>query len=40
MLKGVGTAYRRALRAQFSRRMFLLSGAPLALSLVLWGALL
>ncbi|QOY95517.1 EI24 domain-containing protein [Massilia sp. UMI-21] len=39
-MKGVGTAYRRALRAQFSRRMLLLSGAPLALSLLLWGALL
>jgi hypothetical protein len=39
-MKGVGLAYRRALRAQFSRRMLLLSGAPLALSLILWGALL
>lgn len=39
-MKGVGTAYRRALRAQFSRRMLLLSGAPLALSLLLWGAVL
>ena len=39
-MKGVGTAYRRALRAQFSRRMLLLSGAPLVLSLLLWGALL
>jgi len=39
-MKGVGSAYRRALRAQFSRRMLLLSGAPLALSLLLWGALL
>ncbi len=39
-MKGVGTAYRRALRAQFSRRMLVLSGAPLALSLLLWGAVL
>jgi hypothetical protein len=39
-MKGVGTAYRRALRAQFSRRMLLLSGAPLALTLLLWGAVL
>ena len=39
-MKGVGTAYRRALRAQFSRRMLMLSGAPLVLSLLLWGALL
>lgn len=39
-MKGVGTAYRRALRAQFSRRMLLLSGAPLALALLLWGAVL
>ena len=39
-MKGVATAYRRALRAQFSRRMLLLSGAPLALSLLLWGAVL
>ena len=39
-MKGVGTAYRRALRAQFSRRMLLLSGAPLVLSLLLWGAVL
>lgn len=39
-MRGVGTAYRRALRAQFSRRMLLLSGAPLVLSLLLWGALL
>jgi len=30
-------AYRRALRAQFSRRMLLLSVAPLVLSLALWG---
>ncbi len=39
-MRGVGLAYRRALRAQFSRRMLLLSSAPLALSLLLWGALL
>ncbi|SFC03271.1 EI24 domain-containing protein [Massilia yuzhufengensis] len=39
-MRGVGLAYRRALRAQFSRRMLLLSGAPLVLSLLLWGALL
>jgi hypothetical protein len=39
-MKGVGTAYRRALRAQFSRRMLVLSGAPLILSLLLWGAVL
>ena len=39
-MKGVGAAYRRALRAQFSRRMLVLSSAPLVLSLLLWGALL
>jgi len=39
-MKGVGTAWRRALGAQFSRRMLLLSTAPLALSVLLWGALL
>jgi len=39
-MKGVGTAYRRALRAQFSRRMLMLSGAPLVLTLLLWGAVL
>ncbi|MCC2954251.1 EI24 domain-containing protein [Massilia sp. IC2-477] len=39
-MKGIGTAYRRALRAQFTRRMLVLSGAPLALSLLLWGAVL
>ncbi len=39
-MKGVATAYRRALRAQFSRRMLVLSGAPLVLSLLLWGAVL
>ncbi len=39
-MKGVGTAYRQALRAQFSRRMLALSGAPLVLSLLLWGAVL
>ncbi|MCD2517412.1 EI24 domain-containing protein [Massilia sp. G4R7] len=39
-MKGVGLAYRRALGAQFSRRMLVLSTAPLALTLILWGALL
>lgn len=39
-MKGIGIAYRRALRAQFSRRMLMLSGAPLVLSLLLWGAVL
>lgn len=36
-MKGVLTAYRRALGAQFSPRMLLLSLAPLFLSLGLWG---
>lgn len=39
-MKGVGLAYRRALGAQFSRRMLILSTAPLALSLLLWGFVL
>lgn len=39
-MKGVLTAYRRALRAQFSGGMLLLSLAPLLLSLALWGVLL
>jgi len=39
-MNGVLTAWRRALRAQFSRRMLLLSLAPLLLSLTLWGGLL
>jgi len=39
-MKGMLTAYRRALRAQFSGRMLLLSLAPLLLSLLLWGVLL
>ncbi len=39
-MKGVATAYTRALRAQFTRRMLLLSLLPLFLSLVLWGALM
>lgn len=39
-MKGIGLAYRRALGAQFSRRMLVLSTAPLALTLILWGALL
>ncbi len=39
-MKGVGLAYRRALGAQFSRRMLVLSTAPLALTLLLWGAVL
>lgn len=38
-MNGVMTAYRRALRAQFSGRMLLLSLAPLLLSLLLWGVL-
>ena len=36
-MNGVMTAYRRALRAQFSGRMLLLSLAPLLLALILWG---
>ncbi|OON64168.1 hypothetical protein B0920_12805 [Massilia sp. KIM] len=36
-MNGVLTAYRRALRAQFSGRMLLLSAAPLLLSLFMWG---
>jgi len=39
-MKSVMRAYRRALRAQFTRRMLLLSLAPIALSLLLWGVLL
>lgn len=39
-MKGVLSAYRRALRAQFSARMLLLSLAPLLLSLAVWGVLL
>jgi len=39
-MNGVMTAYRRALRAQFSRRMLLLSLAPLLLALALWGVLM
>ena len=39
-MKGVAAAYRRALRAQFSGRMLLLSSVPLILSLLLWGVVL
>lgn len=39
-MKGVALAYRRALRAQFTPRMLLLSVAPLLLSLALWGVVL
>lgn len=39
-MNGVMTAYRRALRAQFSRRMLWLSLAPLLLALTLWGVLM
>jgi len=39
-MSGVATAWARALRAQWSRRMLLLSLAPLLLSLLAWGALL
>jgi len=39
-MNGVMTAWGRALRAQFSGRMLLLSLAPLLLSLLLWGVLL
>jgi len=39
-MNGVMTAYRRALRAQFSRRMLLLSLAPLLLALALWSVLM
>ncbi len=39
-VNGIATAWARALRAQFSRRMLLLSLAPLLLSLLVWGAVL
>ncbi|MEW6020955.1 MAG: EI24 domain-containing protein [Pseudomonadota bacterium] len=39
-MNGIATAWARALRAQFSRRMLLLSLVPLLLSLLVWGALL
>ncbi|MDB5746864.1 MAG: hypothetical protein JWP72_1712 [Massilia sp.] len=39
-MKGVARAWRRALRAQFSRRMLMLSFIPLLLSLLVWGGLL
>ena len=39
-MNGVAYAWRRALRAQFSRRMLALSFIPLVLSLVVWGGLL
>jgi len=39
-VNGIATAWARALRAQFSRRMLLLSLVPLLLSLLVWGALL
>jgi hypothetical protein len=39
-MKDIATAWARALRAGFSRRMMLLSLAPLLLSLLLWGGLL
>ena len=39
-MNGVATAWGRALKAQFSRRMLALSLVPLLLSLAAWGALL
>ncbi|MFC5476803.1 EI24 domain-containing protein [Massilia suwonensis] len=39
-MKGIATAWGRALAAGFSPRMMLLSLAPLLLSLLLWGGLL
>ncbi|MET0983377.1 MAG: EI24 domain-containing protein [Telluria sp.] len=39
-MNGVARAWRRALRAQFSRRMLMLSFIPLLLSLLAWGGLL
>ena len=39
-VSGIATAWARALRAQFSRRMLLLSLVPLLLSLLVWGGLL
>jgi hypothetical protein len=40
MMRPIAIAYGRALRAQFSSRMLLLSIVPLLLSLALWGGLL
>lgn len=39
-MRAVLTAYGRALRAQFGRKMLLLSAAPLLLSVLLWGVLM
>ena len=39
-VRPVLTAYTRALRSQFSRKMLLLSAIPFVLSLLLWGVLL
>ena len=39
-MRSVFPAYRRALRAQFSRKMLLLSIAPLIMSVLLWGVAL
>ena len=39
-MRAVFPAYRRALGAQFSRKMLLLSVAPLLMSVVLWGVAL
>lgn len=39
-MRGVTNAYGRALRAQFSGRMLLLSALPLIMSVMLWGAAL
>jgi hypothetical protein len=39
-MRGVFPSYRRALRAQFSRKMLWLSAAPLVMSIVLWGVAL
>ena len=39
-MKGVALAWRRALRAQFSRRMLGLSFLPLLITLLAWGGLL
>lgn len=39
-MRAVLSSYRRALRAQFSRKMLLLSAAPLFMSVLLWGVAL
>lgn len=39
-MRGVFASYRRALRAQFGRKMLLLSLAPLLMSVVLWAVVL